>query len=105
MNDMNKDDEDVMSKIRVLREETAPEHLYERIMTVVPNLPQVRAQEPRAAGFSLVRFFGQWNYALGVKFAALALVAVVGFYAGHAGGAPHENGFSAIVTGDIGWED
>jgi hypothetical protein len=102
---MNNDDK-FMEQIGALKSERPSAELYSRIMMVVPNLPQAGTEKPARQSW-LEQFFGEWRYALGVKFASLALFAVIGFCVGHLHGPPErqESFYSQILTGDIGWED
>jgi hypothetical protein len=97
-------DDKFMEQVRALKNERAPDDLYQRIMTVVPNHAQAGPVE-RKAGF-LARFFGDWQYGLALKFASFALAGIIGFYTGHYDGPPQESSFfAAIATGEIGWEE
>ncbi|TAL31400.1 MAG: hypothetical protein EPN97_11115 [Alphaproteobacteria bacterium] len=99
-------DDKFMDKIARLKSDKPSDELYSRIMTVVPHLAQQGAGAPgRASRFE--RFFGEWNYALRLKVASFAMLAFFGFCVGHLNGPSAHQGsfFSAIITGDIGWED
>ena len=102
---MNTDDK-FMKQIAALRNDKPSNELYQRIMTVAPNMAQVSAEEPARESW-IEKFFGEWRYALGVKFASLALFAVIGFCVGHLHGplSHQESFYQQILTGDIGWED
>lgn len=103
---MNTDDK-FMNQIAGLKNDRPPDDLYDRIMTVVPHLPQVgpEIQAPQPGWFE--RFFGEWNYGLRVKFASLVILGFIGFCVGHLNGpsAPQDSFFSQIITGEIGWEN
>jgi hypothetical protein len=103
---MTKDDK-FMSQIAGLQHERAPEELYDRIMTVVPHLVQASPEGAAAPVSWLERFFGEWSYGLGVKFASLVILGILGFCVGHLNGpsAHQDSLFSQIITGSIGWED
>jgi hypothetical protein len=78
--------------------------LYERIMTVAPNLAQAGAAPAKTSWME--KFFGEWSYGLSVKFASLVILGVLGFCVGHLNGpSAHQDFLTDIVTGDIGWED
>jgi hypothetical protein len=106
------DDRGLPDQLLALKEaldDTPPEELYHRIVTVVPLLRQ-EAPEPRLNALhrlSVLRFFEEWNYALEFKCATLAVMALTGFFVGHSEWQilSHESFFSAIVTGDISWEN
>jgi hypothetical protein len=98
------DDEKFIAKFAP-QDEEPPAELYSRIITVVPQLPQ---WAPRAAERGrLLKFFSEWGYALEVKCASLALAALIGFFAGQTEWRMlgQETFYSAIVTGDISWEN
>lgn len=96
----------VEDQIRGLGIEEAPAGLYERIMTVVPHLPQQQPAPRAPKGFRplIERFIGEWQYGLSLKIAALGVVALMGVMMGHAdnlGG----GSFGNLIFGDIGVED
>lgn len=99
-------DDKFMDQISRLKNDKPSEELYQRIMTVVPHLAQAGAEAPGRPGW-FTRFFGEWNYALRLKVASFAMLAVFGFCVGHLKGpsAPQDSFYSSIITGDIGWED
>jgi hypothetical protein len=99
-------DDKFMAQIAQLKDEKAPDALYQRIMTVVPNMAQVGAENPERLS-RMQKFFAEWQYGLRVKFASLVVLAVIGFCVGHLKGpsAPQDSFYSSIITGDIGWED
>jgi hypothetical protein len=99
-------DDKFMDQISRLRNDKPSDELYQRIVTVVPHLAQAGAEAPARPTW-LERFFGEWNYALRLKIASFAMLAVFGFCVGHLNGpSAHQGSFlSAIITGDIGWED
>jgi len=112
-------DRELQDRLRALKGslDVAPsEELYQRIVTVAPLLRQETLAPrrnplgvtPLSLGLtSLLRFFGEWNYALEFKCASLAVMALAGFFAGHSEwqALGHESFFSAIITGNISWED
>ena len=100
------DDDKFMKQIARLKDDQPSDDLYQRIMTVAPNMSQVSATVAAPQTW-LQRFFGEWQYGLRVKFASLAVLGLMGFCVGHLNGPPaHQDSFfSAIITGDIGWED
>ncbi len=99
-------DDKFMDQIAALKGDCPPDDLYDRIMTVVPNIAQVH-DVPATRQSRIEKFFGDWSYGLGIKFASLVILGVIGFCVGHLSGsnAHQESLFSQIVTGDIGWED
>lgn len=100
---MNQDD-NFMDQLRSLRNDRAPEELYRRITTVVPNMRQ--AGPPERRGGAVLRFFWDWQYGIALKFASFVLAALMGFHAGQAERPAQEHGFfSTMITGDIGWEE
>jgi hypothetical protein len=106
MNDEDLNGDDLKEKLKLMREEPSAA-LLERILTVVPNMAQVSPGEP-ASGFSFLRFFGEFRYGLAVKFAAISVVAVMGFCVGHLNGpSMHQDSkiMATMLTGDIGLED
>ncbi|MEZ0223864.1 MAG: hypothetical protein ACAH83_04870 [Alphaproteobacteria bacterium] len=99
-------DDKFMEQISRLKSDKPSEELYQRIITVVPHLAQAGVDMPANKTW-LERFFGEWNYALRLKVASFAMLAVFGFCVGHLKGpsAHQDSFFSAIITGDIGWEN
>jgi hypothetical protein len=100
------EDDKIREKLKLMKEEPSAE-LLNRILTVVPNMAQVSPRE-EVSGFSLVRFFGEFRYGLAVKFAAIGMVAVMGFCVGHLNGpSSHQESkiIASMLTGDIGLED
>jgi hypothetical protein len=99
-------DDKFMDQISALKGDRPSDELYDRIMTVVPNLAQVH-DAPVVKESWVEKFFGEWSYGLSIKFASLVILGIIGFCVGHLNGSNEhqENLFSQIVTGDIGWED
>src|SRR5436305_2004109 len=100
-------DDKFMEQIAGLKNDKAPDALYERIMTVVPNMSQVSAETAPERLGPIQKFFADWRYGLSLKFASLVLLAILGFCVGHLKGpsASQDSFYSSIITGDIGWED
>ena len=101
-------DDKFMEQVAGLKNDKPSDDLYQRIMTVVPNMAQVGAETAAPVRLSRIqKFFAEWQYGLRLKFASLVVLAVIGFCVGHLKGpSAHQDSFySSIITGDIGWED
>lgn len=100
------EDDKIREKLKLMREEPSDE-LLNRILTVVPHMAQSSPRE-EISGFSFLRFFGEFRYGLAVKFAAIGMVAIMGFCVGHLNGPSSHQGnviMSSMLTGDLGLED
>lgn len=107
---MQQDNDDFMDAIKTLRDDPAPEDLYQRIMTVAPHMPQlppdVAATKPMA-WWHPYRLFGDWEAALVFKCAVFAVLAYTGVMVGQVSpqGETDVMVLTSIIDGRLGWED